>query len=244
MTPHSPARRLAVLSAAIAIGAAGCASSKDQFGDGSPVPSIDDGPEPTITADTHFAAGQLAEARGDRAKAAGQYQAALALDADHAPSLYALASMLSGAGQADDAIPVWRRYAKASGDSAAACANLGYALELAGRPGEAEQAYRRGVSADGRDEACRVNFGLMLARLGREREAAEQLRAVLPEASVRYNLASVYELGGDPARARAEYARALELDPRYRDAAKRLAALDAASAGSATAAVDDRPAVR
>jgi len=56
-------------------------------------------------------------------------------------------------------------------------------------------------------------------------EATEQFSAVLKPAEVHYNLGSVFEQQGKPDLARAEYHKALILDPTLHDAKERLAAL-------------------
>src|SRR5215218_5993567 len=49
---------------------------------------MSDAAEPALRADTRFAAGQLAESRGQLDCAIVQYDQALRLDAGHVPSLY------------------------------------------------------------------------------------------------------------------------------------------------------------
>ena len=66
----------------------------------------------------------------------------------------------------------------------------------------------------------------MLARQGRSGEALRQLQTVLPPAKAHYDLASVYEIQGRKPEARAEYQKAVELDPQLDDAKARLAALN------------------
>jgi len=70
-----------------------------------------------------------------------------------------------------------------------------------------------------------VNYGLMLVRHGRANEGLAQLQMVLPAAKAHYDLASVYEQQGRTLEARAEYERSIELDPKFKEANQRLAAL-------------------
>ena len=211
-----------LLAASLALG--GCGTGGSAYRD-RPTDQVDDKP-PVLTADTYFAAGQLAESQGDAVRAADQYDKALALNPTQQQSLYHLAALQSRGRQHAAALETWRRYVDATGGSAEAYSNLGYASELAGQNAAAETAYRQGIARDGANESCRVNYGLMLARLGKEQRAAAQLATVLPPAEVQYNLGSVHELAGDTAAARANYRKALALDPGYQDAIKRLAALD------------------
>ena len=181
--------------------------------------------EPDLNADTHFAAGQLAESTGKYPAAILQYEKALALKKDHLPALYRMGVVLTRAGTYDRAVETWKRYVKASGETAAAYSNLGFCHEMAGNAVEAERAYLKGIDRDGRSQPCRVNYGLMLARQRRTDEAKEQLSTVLRPDEVAYNLAAVYEQTGDLPQAKAELERAVQANPRNLAAQAKLAAL-------------------
>lgn len=182
--------------------------------------------EPAIALDTRYAAGQLAESQNNPANAMKQYEEALRLKPDHIPSLYRLGVVAAQLKQHPKAIQTWKRYLKATGNSANGYANLGFCQELAGDWQAAEEAYQTGVAKDPKNEPCRVNYGLMLARQDRMTDAIAQLRAVLTPAEVSYNLGSVHEQRGRKEQAKAEYQKALALDPDFHDARQRLAALD------------------
>lgn len=182
--------------------------------------------EAAINAQTRFAAGQLAESQGLTDQAISQYHEALKSSPGHAASLYRLGVIYTQSRQYATATETWKQYVKASGGNAVAYNNLGFCLELSGKTAEAEQAYRAGIARDGNSQQCRVNFGLLLARSGREAEAVEQLSAVLQPAEVHYNLASVYEQIGRTAQAKAEYERAIQLDPKLWEAQSRLSRID------------------
>ncbi len=181
--------------------------------------------DPAITANTRYAAGQLAESTGKIDAAIEQYQLALSVDKNHAPSLYRLGVLYAKQQQYEQSIDAWKRYIKATPTSAAGYANLGFTHELEGRNDLAESAYKQGIAIAPKDQPCRVNYGLMLARLGRINEAIAHLQAVLTPAEAHYNIASVYEQQGKTAQAKLEYTRALECDPTSFDAQQRLAAL-------------------
>ncbi len=186
---------------------------------------FDNTQDPPITAQTHFAAGQLAEAQGESAAAVKQYKEALKLDPKHKKSLYRLAVCYSQLKKFPDAAATWKKYIDITGGEANGYSNLGFCHELAGEIDQAESAYLRGIEKEPKNVACRTNYGLMLARLGRTAEATLQLQAVLSEADVHYNLASVLEHQGRKEAAKAEYRKALELDPHLEDAQTRLSAL-------------------
>ena len=182
--------------------------------------------EPPINANTHFAAGQLAEDRGQYAKAEYQYKKAIQQDNKNEGALFRLGCLLASQKRYPEAMTIWQRYVNVTQGSADAYSNLAYCEELSGNPTAAESDYRRGITKDPKNEACRVNYGLMLARHGRINEGILQLQAVLSPAEVHYNLASVYELANRKEQARQEYQQALELDPNMIEAKAKLAQLN------------------
>jgi tetratricopeptide (TPR) repeat protein len=179
-----------------------------------------------INAETRYAAAQLAVSRGEYDQAIDQYRAALKLKPNHLGALYGLACLQVELRQFPQAIDTWHSYVKATGGSAIAYCDLAFAEEWAGKPAAAQGDYQRAINKDPQDENTRVNYGLMLARAGDIDGATEQLSAVLPKAEVHYNLASVYAARGKKLQAKAEYQKALELDPDMSDAKAKLASLD------------------
>ncbi len=188
--------------------------------------AFDTAREPAITFETRYAAGQLAESQNNSANAMKQYEEALRLKPDHVASLYRLGVVAAQMKQYPKAIETWKRYLKATHDSAGGYANLGFCYELSGDRQGAEGAYQKGIAKDPRSEPCRLNYGLMLARQDRMTDAIAQLRTVLTPAEVSYNLGSIHEQRGRKEQAKAEYQKALALDPAFHDAKQRLAALD------------------
>jgi tetratricopeptide (TPR) repeat protein len=179
-----------------------------------------------LTANTHFAAGQVAESQKDPARAIINYQQAIQIDRSFAPAWFRLGMIYTENKETDNAVIAWNGYIEATKGSAAGYSDLGYTLDLAGRFDQAEAAYRKGVAADGKYEPCRVNYGLMLARQGRVDDATRQLTAVLTEAEAHYDLASIFESQGKKDAAKAEYRHALQCDPKLNDARTRLAGMD------------------
>ncbi len=181
--------------------------------------------EPSISVATRYAAGQLAESQNNPANAMRQYEEALRLKPDHVPSLYRLGVVAAQVKQYPQAIETWKRYVKATHESAGGYANLGFCHELAGDFQAAESAYQKGIAKEAKNQPCRVNYGLMLARQDRVTDAINHLRTVLTPAEVSYNLGSIHEQLGRKEQARALYQQALALDPDFDDARQRLAAV-------------------
>jgi tetratricopeptide (TPR) repeat protein len=179
-----------------------------------------------ITADTRYAAGQLAEAEGNYNAAVSQYQAALKINPKHELAMYRLGIIYTQFKQWNQAIDIWQKYVKVTNQAAGAYGNLGFCYELAGKPGLAETTYQQGIKRDYLNLLCRTNYGLMLARQGRTDDAVNTWRPVLSDAQIHYNFASVYQLEGRKRQAIAEYQRALEIDPNLTDAQARLASLE------------------
>lgn len=204
----------------------GCAKDQHQ-GTEAPPPgtAFEQIKDPPIAAETHFAAGQLAESRGGFDDAIRQYRLALLLDKNHVPSLYRLGCTYAQLKRYPEAVETWNRYIKATDGSPDGYSDLAFTQELAGDPAAAEMNYKNGIARDPRNEACRVNYGLMLARHGRIGEATIELQAVLPPAQVHYNLANVHELQHRNDLAKVEYRKAIALDPKFADARTKLASL-------------------
>ena len=233
------ARKLVFISAfvLVVLSAAGCGSHANSGGISGLSPdqarqmngersAFETSEDPPINARTHFAAALVAESHNDWGTAVKQYRQVLKLAPAHRESLYRLGVCLSHLKKYPEAVRAWEEYVEATGGSAGAYSNLGFCHELAGQIDGAEAAYRQGIERDPRNVPCRTNYGLMLARVGRTAEAAMQLQAVLSEAEVHYNLGSVLESQGRREGAKAEYRKALAVDPDFTDAQVRLAGLD------------------
>src|SRR2546423_209801 len=192
--------------------------------------------DPPLTANTHFAAGQLAESQGELDRAVAQYLEVLKLDPNHRDALFHLGQLYTQRKQFAEAVTIWQRYLQATKNSAAAYSNLGYCYELSGHLDWAEQMYKAGIARDPASAACRHNYALMLARGGRVNDALAQLSTVLSPAEAHYNIASVLEQQGHIEPAKAYYRRALELNPQLHDARVRLAVLNQGGGGTSTTA--------
>jgi tetratricopeptide (TPR) repeat protein len=188
--------------------------------------SFDTDKAPPVNANSHFAAGQLDETHGHITAAIQQYFQALKIDPDNQPSLYRLAVIYTEQKNYDKALGYWTHYLNATDKDPVAYSNLGFCYELDGKPDAAAMAYKDGIKRDPKNVACRTNYGLMLAREGHLEEATRMWQPVLTDAEVHYNLAGVYDMSGRKTEAKAEYEKAIALDPSLIDAKNRLAGLD------------------
>jgi tetratricopeptide (TPR) repeat protein len=210
----------------LALASAGCQTNKTSTAKRGVKSDFESAEDPPLSAQTHYAAGQLAESQNNFPSAVRQYEASLVVDSTHEKSLYRLGVLYSQAKEYNKAIEMWRKYAKVTKDSPTAMSNLGFCCELAGRNDDAEAAYRKGIAKDPNNVPCRINYGLMLARHGHTNEATLQLQTVLSPAEVHYNLASVYQAQGRKEQARQEYKKALELNPNFEEARQRMALIE------------------
>jgi tetratricopeptide (TPR) repeat protein len=180
---------------------------------------------PPVTADVRFAAGQLAESRGDFGLAMHHYYKALDLDPKHLPSLFRLGVVYAELKQYDKSVEIWKRYITTTGDKGDGYGNLGFCYELMGMPKTAVDTYKKGIEKDPKNAPCRTNYGIMLARENKIPDALRMWNPVLTDAQIHYNLASIYQGTGRKAEAKAEYEKALDSDPTLIDARARLSEL-------------------
>ena len=236
LASHAPLLPLWIVVASLV--PAGCVGQKAE-----PDTSPPDEPMPdaSVSADSHFAAGQFHESavvteaggrptreqiRHARRDAVRQYEKALDIDPEHRDSLFRLAVLATEDRDLDRATGFWQRYVKASGGAPAAWRNLAVSLELLGDPEEAELAYRNALAGEPEDETSRVNLGMLLARSGRLSEARAELAMVLPPASVHHHVAQALARCGRGEEAAAEMRAATAIDPRYASATLHVAPID------------------
>jgi tetratricopeptide (TPR) repeat protein len=218
-------RKMIVAAAVLFVPMAGCAHSNRPGPSQPQTNTFETAKEPAISARTHFAAGQLAETQSRPDVALKQYKLALAAQPNYLDAIYRLGVVYALNKDYPHAIETWNKYVAATGGSATAYNNLGFCQELAGNPAAAEAAYKSGIARDRASEPCHVNYGLMLARHNRPSEALIELQVVLAPAKAHYDLASVYQSLGKKLEAKAEYQKAVALDPQLEDARNKLTSL-------------------
>jgi len=190
-----------------------------------PDPAIDN--PPPINAQTHLAAGMVAEQSRDMNQAESSYRAAVKAEPNNQSAVFSLARVLNATRKFDEAIPLWEQLVRLSRGSADSYSNLGYTYYVAERDSDAELAFRRAISVDPNHRRSRLNYSQLLARQGRMADAATQMSAVLPPAAVHFNLGLIYERAGKSDVALKHYTRSLQFDPGFRKSAERIAYMKA-----------------
>jgi Tfp pilus assembly protein PilF len=182
-------------------------------------------PAPTPTASTaqvgpHEAAdvkaeyAHMLEKRGDAAGAMSTYLDASKRDPSNLDALLGIGRLLDAQGRFAESMDYYRKAEKAvPGNTKVAC-NYGYSLYLQGRFGEAEAALRQALAREPNNVTAHGNLGLVLARTGHPADALTEFRrAGCDDADAHVNLALGLTLQKSWPAARAQYEKALALDP-------------------------------
>ncbi|MGB0714315.1 MAG: tetratricopeptide repeat protein [Phycisphaerae bacterium] len=148
--------------------------------------------EPKILPKTHFAAGQLLEAKGMIDDAIVQYQKAIAVNHTYGEAYQALGILYAQIGRNNDAIESMTKAVSLCPTDALARNNLGYLMMRNGRWAEAKQHLVKATKIQPYFARAHVNLGMCLSKLGRFEEAYESFRTVLPKADAKYNLGLMY----------------------------------------------------
>jgi Flp pilus assembly protein TadD len=175
------------------------------------------------------------------------YQSAIAIWSDTArknprnPRAHTqLGTALATAHRGEEAIAEFATAVDLNPDYGPAVGNLTHALEAAGRigPAEAIQGYSRALELDPSLEWSRVHLGFTLLRTGQPGTAAahfaEAVRRAPDFAPAHYGLGMARSFEGRMGEARAQFERALALDPGDDAARRALSWID--SAGTSTGA--------
>ncbi|KRB78490.1 hypothetical protein ASE01_04300 [Nocardioides sp. Root190] len=95
----------------------------------------------------HYNLGFLAQQRGDKATAIGEYTDAISSDPEMAPALYNLGLLTENA-DLDASVDLYRRVLAVKPDDAATHMRLGFALRHLGHEAEAKESLAKGVDLD------------------------------------------------------------------------------------------------
>lgn len=119
------------------------------------------------TAELHFAHGNQLSRQGDLAGAADCYRRAIAIRADHAPTVYNLGVVLQGQGHWTEAATAFERAVALQPAYAEALNNLGACRQQAGDFAAAEACYARAIALKPDHAGAHYNLGAVLQFLGR-----------------------------------------------------------------------------
>lgn len=129
-----------------------------------------------MTVEELHAAGEVARRAKQAGEAEAKFRAALALDPDHAPSLFGLGRTVLGEGRPDEALPHLERAAAALPDDMVLAANLGLALRRTGDHRRAIEVFRATIDKGGRDPVLYRELG-RAAELAKEPDTAREAYA-------------------------------------------------------------------
>lgn len=128
----------------------------------------------------HLDLGLALESQHDGHAAAGEYRAALAIDANFVEAANNLGALLREEGELVQAIRTLESALRVRPHFASARFNLAMAYEEHGDSAEAQAAYEQTIEDAPRAAMPRVNYGLLLVHLNRNDEAVRAFRAALP----------------------------------------------------------------
>jgi Tfp pilus assembly protein PilF len=212
-------RRGAAALALSAACASGCVSlpTKEEAPSLAPRPVLS---EPTAKLGPHEAANvkvelaRVLEKRGDAAAAMNAYLDAHAQDPANIDAPLGVARLLDAQGRFAEAMKYYKKADAIQPTSTQVACNYGYSLYLQGRHAEAEAALRQALAREPENAPAHSNLGMVLARTGRRGEAvAEFRRAGVSDADAHVNVAFALTLEKAFPQARAQYEKALTLDP-------------------------------
>jgi Tfp pilus assembly protein PilF len=188
-------------------------------------PTAKVGPREGANVKAEFA--HMLEKGGDLAGAMAAYQDAHAQDPSNLDALLGMARMYDAQGRFTESMDCYKKAEAAKPHNTKVACNYGYSLYLQGRHAEAEAALRQALARQPDNAPAHTNLGLVLARTGRRSEAiAEFRRAGCSAADAHVNVAFALTLEKSWAEARAEYEKALALEPASAAAKKGLQDLE------------------
>jgi Tfp pilus assembly protein PilF len=204
-------------------------------------PSAKVGPREAANVKVEYA--HMMEKRGELAAAMTAYQDARAQDPSNLDALLGMARVYDAEGRFAESMDCYKKAEAAKPHNTKVACNYGYSLYLQGRHADAEVALRQALARQPDNAPAHTNLGLVLARTGRRSEAiAEFRKAGCSAADAHVNVAFALTLEKSWAEARAEYEKALALDPSSAAAKKGLQDLETVVARAAHPAEKGEPA--
>lgn len=159
--------------------------------------------------------------RGDRARAAAEFERVLALDPLHAPALNNLGFLLAESGHPEEAAALFRRSLRSEPGYARASYNLGVVLRQVGNTAEAMSQFEATLRLEpGYPDAARALDGMRRKHLGAIEHFAAALRARPDDASLHNEMGIALAEMGRLDEALGHFSEALRLDPGMSEARK------------------------
>lgn len=165
---------------------------------------------------------RLMERHGRHDEAEKLYLRVLESDPQDRTACHRLGCLAVRRGEHEQGSEYFQRVAGAGEVSAALLNDMGYVLYLQHELNSAEGKLREALRKEPQFKSARNNLGLVLAEQGKSEEALAEFRLAGDEASAFSNLAFVQTKLGLLNEAEKNYHRALELDPKQRQAAEAL----------------------
>ena len=209
--------KLALLTVVLATAVSGCASHSLKLSSDTPIPV--GGNSPTAKSlDIQFGVARLLERNGKLEEARRGYLEILSLQS-HAPSLHRLGVTAIRQNRLDAGLEHLSKAIAAGKPNAELLGDYGYAQLLSGDLLAAESTLKEAVSLDPSQKRNVNNLAIAIGKQDRLRESFQLFRQVNNESEALANLAFLQAQAEDLGKAKANYNRALELDPELEIAA-------------------------
>ena len=179
-----------------------------------------------VGADLHFSAAQVYESQGNLVAAMTYYQKALQVDPNDYQTLLSCGRLHDRQGEFRQAEAYYQRAIASQPGNPSAWNDLGMCYARNGDPESALTALGNAAAAQPLDPLYRNNLAAVLVDLQRYDEALRHLAAVHAASVAHYNLGFLLAERHQTARARQEFAAALQFDPNMIGARNMLARLD------------------
>lgn len=189
---------------------------------GNPLSSLfqKDEPEANPASSGQLALARLSERRGQPEAAERMYRKLLDEEPDNPVPYHRLAVMNARQGRFDEANKLFEDALRLAPRDARLLSDVGYCYYLQQRMEEAEKYLRQAHELAPSDRSTCNNLAMLLGEQGKYQEALAMFRRVNSEAESLANLGYVYTRRGELELAKANYDRALSLDPELRPAAE------------------------
>ena len=161
--------------------------------------------------------GQLYETQGKFAKAAENYQKALAVEPANQAALLSMARLHVRQQEYTEAEQMFGK-ALAAKPQADVYNELASVMQKQGRAADAQAMVQKAIVAEPNNQRFRNNLAGMLVNSGRSDEAVQQLSQVFPPAVASYNVAYMHFANQDMAGAQRYLQSALQADPNLKEA--------------------------